>query len=536
MTSAESRLDEELTATGGVDPSWRRLSPRMLLVHPVQELARALLPIAGIFVAGSTSGHDWWGLASLGIVIAAGMLRWLTTTYRITPDYVQVRRGLVRRRELSVPRDRVRTVDVTAHAIHRIVGLARVTVGTGRSDRKDEGVRLDGLSTAEAARLREELLHRRPRPETPAATAPTATAPTVPAATVPTATTDQPETDQPEAELARLRPAWVRYGPFTLSGFVTAGVIVAFGSRLINEAHIDPTRYGPLRAVIDHLTHLPISLAVTQVALAGLAFVAVASTFGYVLAFWGFRLTRHSAGTLHVARGLITARATTIEERRLRGVELSEPLLLRAAGGARLIAIATGLRVGRGAERGGSLVFPPGPREEAERVAGEILHDRAPVAAALVPHGPRARRRRYTRALTVTAVVIGLFGAADRLLGGPSWAWQATLVLLPIASLLATDRYRSLGHALAGGRLVTRQGSLVRRRGMLATDGIIGWNMRRSFFQRRVGLATLTATTAAGRQRYDVPDIDLHAAVRLADEATPGLLTPFLVPVRPDPD
>jgi putative membrane protein len=231
-----------------------------------------------------------------------------------------------------------------------------------------------------------------------------------------------------------------------------------------------------------------------------------------------------------VTRGLITARATTIEERRLRGVELSEPLLLRAAGGARLIAIATGLRVGRGAERGGSLVFPPGPREEAERVAGEILHDRVPVAAALVPHGPRARRRRYTRALTGTAVVIGLLGAADRLLGGPSWAWQATLVLLPIASLLATDRYRSLGHALAGGRLVTRQGSLVRRRSMLATDGIIGWNVRRSFFQRRAGLATLTATTAAGRQRYDVPDIDLHAAVRLADEAAPGLLTPFLVP------
>src|SRR5262249_28483266 len=185
MTSAESRLDEELTATGGGAPAWRRLSPPKPLVPPVQELAGALLPIAGIFVAGSTSGHDWWGLASLGIVIAAGMLRWLTTTYRITPDYVQVRRGLLRRRELSVPRDRVRTVDVTAHAIHRIVGLTRVTVGTGRSDRKADGVRLDGLDTAEAARLREELLHRRPRPETPAATEPTAT-------------TDQPEINQPD--------------------------------------------------------------------------------------------------------------------------------------------------------------------------------------------------------------------------------------------------------------------------------------------------------------------------------------------------
>ncbi len=508
MTSTESQLDQPFAATGGIDPSWRRLSPRMLLVHPVQEIPRALPAVFGIFLAGSTSGHDWWGLASLGVVIAAGMLRWFTTTYRITPDFVQVRRGLVRRRDLSVPRDRVRTVDVTAHALHRLMGLTRVTVGTGRSDRKDDGVRLDGLSAAEAARLREELLHRRAQPAARAAT-----------------TTD-------ESEIVRLDPKWVRYGPFTLSGFVTAGVIVAFGSRLINETHIDPTRYGPLRAVLDHLTHVPLGLAILQVALAGLIFVAVASTFGYVLAFWGFRLTRHRAGTLHVARGLITSRATTLEERRLRGVELSEPLLLRLAGGARLIAIATGLRVGRGAERGGSLLFPPGPRAEADRVASEVLHDGVPVTTSLVSHGPRAGRRRFTRALGTTAVLVALAGAADWLVEGPPWAWQLALVLLPVAALLAADRYRSLGHALVGDNLVTRQGSLVRRRSMLATDGIVGWTLHRSFFQRRAGLATLTATTAAGRQHYEVLDTELGTAIRLADDATPGLLTPFLVPAR----
>ncbi|MFD0822715.1 PH domain-containing protein, partial [Micromonospora zhanjiangensis] len=104
-----------------------------------------------------------------------------------------------------------------------------------------------------------------------------------------------------------------------------------------------------------------------------------------------------------------------------------------------------------------------------------------------------------------------------------------TAVVLPVAAaLLAQDRARSLGHAAVGRWLVSRQGSLVRRRYVLATDGIIGWNLRRSFFQRRVGLATLTATTAAGRQRYAVPDVDVDTALRLADGATPALLTPFL--------
>ncbi|GII21734.1 PH domain-containing protein [Planosporangium mesophilum] len=529
MTGPQPWVGEAAGTVDGVDPSWRRLSPRMLLVHPVQELPRALVPLLGIFVAGTTSGHDWWAVVSLAGVVVAAMLRWFTTTYRITPDYVQVRQGLLRRRELSVPRDRVRTVDVTAHAIHRLVGLARVEVGTGRSDRSDEGVRLDGLSAAEASRLREELLHRRARPatETAAGTA-TETAAGTAAETAPAPAEAVPVAADVEVELVRLRPGWVRYGPFTLSGFVTVGVIAAFLSRLVNEAHLDPTRYGPLRAVAGHLTHAPVGLAVAEVLAACVAVVALASTFGYVLAFWGFRMTRHSAGTLHVTRGLLTARATTIEERRLRGVEISQPLLLRVAGGARCIAIATGLRVGRGAERGGSLLLPPAPRAEAERVAGEVLRSREPATAPLVPHGPRARQRRYTRTLGTAALIVGVLLAGRWLADWPDWAWQVGLVTLPVAWLLAEDRARALGHALVGGRLVTRQGSLVRRRWMLDTDGIIGWNLNRSFFQRRAGLSTLTATTAAGHQRYEVLDVDLAEALHLADEATPGLLTPFL--------
>jgi putative membrane protein len=336
-----------------------------------------------------------------------------------------------------------------------------------------------------------------------------------------------------EVELARLRPGWVRYGPFTLSGLVTVGVVAAFLSRAVNEAHIDPTRYGPLRALAGHLSHARVGLAIAEVLAACMIVVAVASTFGYVLAFWGFRLSRHSAGTLHVTRGLLTARATTIEERRLRGVEVSEPLLLRMAGGARLIAIATGLRVGRGAERGGTLLLPPAPRAEVDRVAGEVLHDREPVVAPVIPHGPRARRRRYTRALAVAWLIVAALVVAWWFAGWPAWTWQVGLVALPVAALLAYDRARSLGHALVNGRLVARQGSLVRRRCVLDADGIIGWNLDRSFFQRLGGLSTLTATTAAGQQRYAVPDVDLHEALRLADAATPGLLTPFLE--RPSP-
>jgi putative membrane protein len=477
----------------------------MLVVHPFREIVRLLPLLAGVLVAGSSSGRSaLWGLAGTGVAIVLGLLRWFTTSYRVAAGRVQVRRGLLRRRVLSVPLDRVRTVDVSASPLHRVLGLVRVTVGTGLSDRRsDGGLRLDGLSAAEAARLRTELLHRPDR----------AGAPSV----------------APAEELLVLAPpAWARYGPFTLSGFVTVFVVVGFAWRVVSEAHVDPRRLGPLAARYAPLAALPLWLDVLLVALALLVVVVCASTVAYVLAFQGFRLVRSAGGALQVTRGLVTTRSTTIEERRLRGVEISETLLLRAVRGARCIAIATGLRVGRGAERGGTLLLPPAPREEARRVAAAVLRASEPVTVGLARHGPRAYRRRYTRLLAAWVLVTALLLALPLLAPAPAWTWEVSPVLLPLGLALAHDRYRSLGHALAARTLVTSRGSLVRRRCMLTCDGIIGWNLDQSFFQRRAGLATLVATTAAGRQQYAVQDVPLDEAVRIADQALPGLLTPFL--------
>jgi putative membrane protein len=197
------------------------------------------------------------------------------------------------------------------------------------------------------------------------------------------------------------------------------------------------------------------------------------------------------------------------------------------ARGARTSAIATGLTVGHGAERG-ALLLPPAPVAEAHRVAAEVLREPDPTVTPLHRHGPAARRRRYTRALGVVVIIVAALYAAHRWAGAPSWPWTAALLLFPVAAVLAADRYRNLGHALTSGYLVGRSGSVVRDTFALRREGIIGWRFDQSFFQRRAGLTTMTATTAGGSSAYTVPDIDDAAAVRLADEAVPGLLSPFL--------
>jgi putative membrane protein len=498
--------------------TWRRLDRRMLLIHPVQELPRAVPALLAAFVAGSGSGRGaLWSAGALVITMLFAFSRWFTTRYRLTDDRVEVGTGLFQRRVRAVSRDRIRTVDVTARAMHRMLGLVRVDVGTGRSDREGGGaVRLDGLTAAEAAGLRAQLLHS--REQAPAATA-----------------GEPAPAEDPETELARLDPGWVRYAPFTLSGVVSVGVAVGFVANLASEAHFDPERSGPLRHLAHQLDRAPVALTAAALTLLWLVAVVVASTVGYALAFWDFRLTRHRGGTLHVSRGLITTRSVTIEERRLHGAEISEPLLLRTVAGARLIAIATGLRVGLGAERGGSLLVPPAARAEVLRVAGEVIGSSMPMTCPLTEHGPPARRRRYTRALAGWALLAAALAIIHWAAGGPAWLLAAALVLLPVAAALAADRYRSLGHAIADTRLVVRSGSLVRRRCVVSAEGIIGWNVERSFFQRRAGLATLTATTAAGQQHYDVQDVELGDALRVAEELVPGLAGPFLE-VRASPE
>jgi putative membrane protein len=156
----------------------------------------------------------------------------------------------------------------------------------------------------------------------------------------------------------------------------------------------------------------------------------------------------------------------------------------------------------------------------------EVVGRHSPVTVTLLPHGPRAVRRRWTRALVPAAAV----AARAVVLAVEASTWFALLAPLALATgvLLAVDRSRTLGHALVEGYLVARSGSLTSRREALATPSVIGWNLRATWFQRRAGLTDLVATTAGGRQSVRVLDLPEPDAVGLAAAAQPGLLDQFL--------
>ena len=112
----------------------------MLLVEPVRELIK-FIPMLVVLIFAGRAGDSGppWGLIGTAAVIALGISRWLTTRYRITPTVVEVRKGLLQRKHLTVPRDRVRTVDVSAHPLQRVLRLVKVQIGTGTSHQRRGG-------------------------------------------------------------------------------------------------------------------------------------------------------------------------------------------------------------------------------------------------------------------------------------------------------------------------------------------------------------------------------------------------------------
>ncbi len=501
-----------------VDDEWRRLSPRMLLVHPVREVIRFLPVLIGLLIAGSAGGGDnWWSLIATGVAVLVGLLRWFTTAYRFDDDQLQLRHGLINKQTVSAPMDRIRSVDVTATVMHRVLGLAEVKIGTGAGESE---LKLDGLSAMQAATLRAELLHRHTGSSAPQEAAPEQPTPVEEPAR-PVSLDKQPA----EETLYALRPEWIRYAPFNPTGLIAALAALAIVVQAISQSGIDISHNSEVRSGWRLIEGWGVALLITSGVVAALVVVVVLAVGGYVLSFWGFRLTHHRAGgTFHISRGLLTTRATSLERRRMRGVDLAESVPLRWVGGATLRAITTGVKDD---DRGMSaLLAPPSPAPVVRNVGDRVLETPGVFGATLTPHGAAATRRRYTRAVVPGAVVAAAVVVAAYLWVPRPLALLAVLPLV-VAVALGRSRSRALGHAVTSRFLVARSGGVARHTRVVAREGAVAVSLRRSFMQRRVGVTTVQLATAAGRQGYDVVDVPADGAADLAEQILPGYVAQF---------
>ncbi len=113
---------------------------------------------------------NWWGQPARvfvwgGFFVLVFVLAWLSlvwtrlshnaTVYRVNDDGLEIRRGVIWRRVISVPRSRIQHTDVAQGPLLRRYGLAQLTVHTAAT--RTPAVSLWGLAHETATSIREDL-------------------------------------------------------------------------------------------------------------------------------------------------------------------------------------------------------------------------------------------------------------------------------------------------------------------------------------------------------------------------------------------
>ncbi|WAC56363.1 PH domain-containing protein [Gordonia sp. SL306] len=483
---------------------WHRLSPWMIAVRPIEQLPQ-LIPLVIAIIFAGRGALDISIILTLIAVPLITIVPWLMTRYQVTDEHVRVRSGLITRKVATARRDRIRSVDLTASVPHRVLGLKKVRIGTG-GDKESSVVELNAIPATEADTLYRHLMATVARTARPSGL-----------------TEDGPsQRSVPPEQLSRLQLSWLRFAPFSLTGFAAAAAAGGLAAQFANEAGLFEQGATAAEDAINRIRDIPVPLVVTVSVIVVIAVGALLSFGGYVLAYWNFSLVRnHRDGTLLIRRGLLTTNASSLDENRVRGVHLHEPVLMRAVRGARLNAIATG-------SSKNPLLLPPAPFDEAVRVGQLVAHDGDELTSPLNRHGRGALTRRLTRGfwgglLFAIVVVVAVIGPL-------TWPWLILAAVVAVASsALGVLRYRNLGVRVTPTAVVIAPPRVARHRYVVSREGVVGWASSASFFQRRRGVETTVVATAAGAEAYAAVDLDPAAAAELMTTVSPHLLAPFVV-------
>ncbi|WP_159498338.1 PH domain-containing protein [Microbacterium sp. 18062] len=504
-------------AASPADEGWHRLSSRVIWVDLAVSALSVLPGALAILVFGvePDAGMMWplIGIAAFGVVGGIGdIVRWAFTRYRVTPTEIEGRSGVLVRRRRSVRRDRIRSVDTHARLRHRLAGLRVVTIGAGQQTGSGEAaLHLDALSVADAADLRRELLADRPQQETTAG--------------------DQigvdPALETPEQVrvLATFRPWWVVYNMFSVWAYLLAAGVLWGLAWLLSTFGIDLLELAS--SVIDGDELGWAGIAVLALVGGGL-FGAVGMGIAFLAGHWRFELTRVRTGGksyLRTRRGLFSTHEVSRDESRMRGLTIMEPLLWRWMGMADTHVITTGLGLWDATQP--TAILPRGPIGVARPVSAEVLGEPCPIDAELARHPSAALRRRLWWATLISAVPAAVLAVPAATGAVAPWTLWIAPAVWPIALLGGRIAYRALGHALSGDYLVVRSGLLTRSTSALRRDAVSTIAVRQSILQRRLGLCTVSAMTAAGWYDYEASDVAADTSVALAARAAPGVIDEF---------
>lgn len=310
-------------------------------LHPLTPVVRlwSSLAIVSVYVAqdsashGSGTFHDTNGWLTLGfaiLVIGGGTIystiAWWVTTFGVIDGDIRIESGFLVRKSRRVRLDRLQAVELRRPLLGRVLGLTELRLEVVGAHRAEGS--LAYLGEHEAVRLRAELLARAAGVH----------------ADEPESAPEAPETVLHTVPFGRLLAATLLRLPIVL-GLTAAAALL----------------------VVTAVTREPSWLIVFAPALFGIGQLLTKA----LLAEGGFTVARSPDG-LRLRRGLTETRAQTVPPGRIQAVRLSEPLLWRVTGWARLDVTVAGY--GKERQRAASsALLPVAARAEALELLRSVI-------------------------------------------------------------------------------------------------------------------------------------------------------------------
>lgn len=482
-------------AASGSAIARQHLSPLTILIGVIRNI-----PQFGIFIPAII-----WGTArfsfGMALLVALGTLtissifvylRWNSFRFGYDDDELVIHSGLIATNRRAIPFDRIFDVNIEQDLLHRILGVAKMSVETGASG-GDEG-ELNAITLKQAEAIRDAVRRYRAGLRSPQADG------------------DRDAAPAADPVLYAMTP-----GRVVLSGmFSFSLILVAIIGGILNRVDnaFSVTRVidviesrGPnLRAYIA--THLLMAMIgiVAIIMLIGVLSGIIRS----ILTDWGFTLTRGETGVRRV-RGLFTRTDTVIPFKRIQtGLILSGPV--RRTFGWLRVAVQSMGGAGQDEDRrsaGQQVLMPLANPSEADALLHALGLVAPPAQGAMQSAGLVYFLRRMIWMIpAIIPIIIGM------VLDEPRWgAIAIALILLSIPVWWISGRQHRF--LLTSDWLFVQNGWWKRRMVILPLSKVQTVSIDTGPIQRRLGSTTLNIGVAGVRGAVAIMDLPRQAACDL---------------------
>jgi putative membrane protein len=404
------------------------------------------------------------GVALVGLALVA-LVAYEVTYYRrfeyaLGTDTLDIRSGVVSRRNREIPVRRIQNVDISRNVVQRFLGIAVVDFETAGGSETEASLRF--VDFEEAKRLQRELGRLKRGPGETAAD------------------------ERPPSAVEEL---------FALSPRELALVgALSFDVRIPGLLFVLVSGSLPAASAVLPVSGRPVVVAAGLVALAFAVLVVawLAGAAAAVLNYYDFRLT-HVEDALQYERGLFRRYDGSIPLDKIQTLTVVDDPLKRYFGYASLRIETAGYAPGSG-ESGSEAAVPLASRDRVFALADRI----DPFGTPAFRRPPKRVRRRYAvRYLLALGALTALLYGADAVTASPlPWPPYSPVPLALLAPVVAHLKWRHRGYWLGEHHLVTRNGFLRRRLKIVPYYRIQTVIDSRTVFQRRWRVATVTADTA----------------------------------------